>query len=168
MYLWTNSWWTPTGEGGELIVCPVPDRIHRWIRWSPHCQVHPPEYRRRAAAITCREPQRWGFQWGPPPHACQFFAWVLATFWDLVGEGEQRGRASSGHRMAFGHKGWPWEAGPTPAVEKNAEFFRRQAFDLLQVTPPAELCVLPEYAAPKQSGPPHATDFPLSQMWLMC
>ena len=85
-----------------------------------------------------------GFPMGiPPPHACQSFAWVLATFWGLVGEGEQRERASSGHGMAFGHRGRPWEAGPTAAVEKDAELLE----DRLSVcseshTPPSRVCCL--------------------------
>ena len=62
-----------------------------------------------------------GFPMGTPAPRLPIIAWVLATFWDLVGEGEQRERASSGHGMAFGHRGQPWEAGPTPAVEKDAE-----------------------------------------------
>lgn len=77
---------------------------------------------------------------GIPPHALQSFAWVLATFWGLVGEGEQKERAA-GHGMAFGHRGRPWEAGPTAAVEKIGR--REDGFQSAQVTHPTKPCVLP-------------------------
>ena len=100
----------------------------------------------------------------PPPTVCFRLDHVLGPGRRRRAEGESQELAGLG--LVPGCRGQPWEAGPSPARERDRIMRRRTPLDLLQVMHPKELCVLPPCTATiPLSGPRHPSQSHLNQMW---